>query len=350
LSHSQSVNTTSLNLASEARRKAGIEKIAVEKFSSSGFGITYSDIQKEYSIRKKQAQRTLKYFHEKKVLFTARDLIGQGIDLLENKKPQQFFPVCKKAEIIEKLKKRKSRYDALEFRPLSNSDLLEEMKAQTFMDVLILLPYSLIYVHKLQLILKINKHQIKEIKSHEEIIGRRHVRYVLSANGTVQIAIKSNDTPFRLETELDVSIIFSFFGQVRDRLLYLLGDIKELVVTPVTEWTLVQCDVNKDIEIDDKAQITLPDIQLKYADRVFREYVKIIQGKAYYRMEESLKLNELLPVALDKIRFPFVSLEKRIEDLERNDNCQLVNKDLKTNLGSRLETASTHSYEKGEES
>lgn len=231
----------------------------------------------------------------------AGDLIDQGIDLLENKKPQQFFPACKKAEIIEKLKKRKSsRYGVLELRPMRNSDLVEKMKAQTLLDVLLLLSYIPVFIHKLQLILKINKQQIKEIKSHEEIIGRRYVRYILSANGTVQIAIRSNESPFRLETELDVSILFSFFGQVKDRLLYLLGDVKELVIPPVTEWTLIQCDVNKDIQIDEKAQITLPDIQLKNADRVFREYVKVIQGKAYGRMEESLKLNELLPTALDK--------------------------------------------------
>ena len=262
-----------------------------------------------------QAQRTLKYYHGKKVLFTARDWIGQGIDLLENRKPQQFFPVCIKAEIMEKLKKRKSSYSVLEFRPQSHSDLLEKKKAQTLLDILFLLSYSPIFIHKLQLILKINKQQIKEIKSHEEIVGRRHVRYTLSANGTVQIAIRSNDTPFRLETELDVSIIFSFFGQVKDRLLYLFGDVKESIIPPVIEWILIQCDVNKDIEIDEKAQITLPDIQLKYADRVFREYVKIMQGKAYCRVEESLKLNKVLPEALDNIRHPFTSIESKIDSL-----------------------------------
>lgn len=337
MSHNQSaeyINTMSLNLVSEARRnilKAGIEEIAIEKFDSSGLGITYSDIQKKYSVSKGQAQRTLKYYRRKKVLFTARDWIDQGIDLLDSKKPQQFFPVCKKAEIIEKLKKRK-RYDVLEFQPLSSSHLLEKGKAQTFLDTLLLLSHYPIFIHKLQLILKINKHQIKEIKSHEEIIGRRYVRYILSANGAIQIAIRSNETPFRLETELDISIVFSFFGQVRDRLLYLIGDVKELVIPSVTEWKFLQCDVNKDVEIDEKAQLTLPDIQLKYADRVFREYVKVIQGKAYCRMEESLKLNELLPAALDKIRFPLVSLEKRIEDVER-----LVNTNFRTNLESRLE-------------
>ena len=169
-----------------------------------------------------------------------------------------------------------------------------------------------------QLIFSINKRQISEdkaVRSHEEIIGRRHVRYILSSNGTIQIAIRSNNSPFRLEIELDESILFSFLGQVKDRLLYLLSDVKELVVPPITEWILIQCDVNKDVKIDEKGQLTLPDIQLKYADRVFREYVKIIQGKAYCRVEESVKLNKVLPEALDNIRQPFTLLEEKIDSL-----------------------------------
>ena len=34
------------------------------------------------------------------------------------------------------------------------------------------------------------------------------------------------------------------------------------------EWRLLQCDINRDVELTIKAQITLPDIQLKDADRV----------------------------------------------------------------------------------
>jgi hypothetical protein len=258
------------------------------------------------------------------VLFTSRDLIRQGIHLLANKNPQQYFPTCIKREIIENLKKRKIVHNDLEFQSLSTSfsvtnlNLLQKRKAQTFLDVLLLLPYTPIYIHKLQLIFSINKQQISEgkaIRSHEEIIGRRNIRYILSSNGTVQIAIRSNNSPFRLETELDESTLFSFFGQVKDRLLYLLTDVRELVVPPITEWILIQCDVNKDVEIDEKGQLTLPDIQLKHADRVFREYVKIIRGEAYCRVEESLKLNKVLPEALGNIRQPFTSLEKKIDNL-----------------------------------
>lgn len=95
----------------------------------------------------------------------------------------------------------------------------------------------------------------------------------------------------------------------------LLRDPKELLVTSVMEWILKQCDLNKDIEIDETAQLTLPNIQLMQMDRVFRQYVKIIEGKVYYRTEESLQLNEVLPTALDNIRHPHKSLEKKVDDL-----------------------------------
>jgi hypothetical protein len=83
------------------------------------------------------------------------------------------------------------------------------------------------------------------------------------------------------------------------------------------EWTLKACDLNKDIEIDDIAQLTLPDIQMKYASSVFRGYVKITEGKAYYRIEESPQLNLILPEAFDNIRHPFKSVEDKIDVLMR---------------------------------
>jgi hypothetical protein len=193
-----------------------VERIAIHKYRSGGYGLTFLDVQREFSVGKKRAQRCLKHLHGKKVLFTPMDLTRQGIRLLENKSPQQYFPVRIKAEIIENLKRRN---------------------------------------------------------------------------------------------------IFSFFGQVKDRLLCLLKDVKELIIPPVTAWTLIQCDVNKDVEIDEKCQLTLPDIQLKYMDRVFREYVKIKHDKAYCRVEESVKLNKLLPEALDNIRRSFQPLERRIDNL-----------------------------------
>ena len=148
-----------------------------------------------------------------------------------------------------------------------------------------------------------------------EFIGRRHVTYTMSPNGTVEIYITSNDSPLRIERDEDVSAIFAFLGQVRDRFLYHVSDIRERYVPPLLSWVLKQCDMNKDVKISDKAQQTLPDIQLIHADRVFRLYVKIIEGKAYCRGEESLVLNQLLPQALDTIRHPYKSIEEKMDTL-----------------------------------
>jgi hypothetical protein len=83
------------------------------------------------------------------------------------------------------------------------------------------------------------------------------------------------------------------------------------MVPPITEWKLVQCDINNDVEITDKAQLTFPDIQLEGADRVFRLYVKSLHYKAVYRCEESLAFNDTSVVeVLDQIRNPIKALNK----------------------------------------
>ena len=47
----------------------------------------------------------------------------------------------------------------------------------------------------------------------------------------MEIAVKSSDTPFRLETDEDESVIFSFLGQVRDRPLYHVSDMRATYFT-----------------------------------------------------------------------------------------------------------------------
>ena len=158
---------------------------------------------------------------------------------------------------------------------------------------------------------------INRAKRHEEIIGRRHVKFILSPNGSVEIYVISSDTPFRLETDGDEIIIFSFLGQLRDRLLYWITDIRKRSIPPITEWILKECDLNKDIRIGEKAQLTLPDIQLKTAASVFRLYVKSLKDRAVCRAEESLKVDLLLPEALDNIRHPYKSIESKLLDIDQ---------------------------------
>ena len=53
---------------------------------------------------------------------------------------------------------------------------------------------------------------INRAKPYEENIGRRHVTYRLSPNGTVEVYIATTDTPLRIEEDEDVSAIFAFLG------------------------------------------------------------------------------------------------------------------------------------------
>jgi hypothetical protein len=311
--------------------KEKIESLALEKYRASGRGITTNDLEIRFSIKQVTAQRCFKYIRSRGILFTAQDLIRHGINLLRNKSPQEYYASCIKAEILENARKRNKSVLVGPTGALSNSskhplsNVLEYQKASSFLAVLASLPFAPPYLHKLQLMFHLDKQFYKELKQkeepvnrakpYEEIIGRRHVTYKLSPNGTVEVYIRSTDTPLRIESDEDISAIFAFLGQVRDRFLYHVGDIKERHVPPLMSWVLKQCDLNKDIEISDKAQITLPDIELKQADRVFRIYIKILEGKAYYRAEESLTLNQVLLEAIDSIRHPYKSIENKIEYL-----------------------------------
>lgn len=69
-------------------------------------------------------------------------------------------------------------------------------------------------------------------------------------------------------------------------------------------------NMNNDIEINDKMQLTLPAIQLKYAGRVLRAYVKLLGDRAAYRLEESLKVD------LSLIKDAFVYIRNPNEELK----------------------------------
>ena len=119
-----------------------------------------------FRVKKHQAQRSLKYFHSKHILFTAEDLINQGIDFIQNTNPQQYFPSYIKADIIQDLKKRHSVLVEPTGVNLSKGSLisnnLEDQKARSFFDILIHLPFAPLYMHKLQLKLSIDKQYYKE--------------------------------------------------------------------------------------------------------------------------------------------------------------------------------------------
>ena len=314
-------------------KRKTLEELAIEKARK---GITWKDIRDKFSCNKDKARRKLKYFHSKKVLFTAQDLIDQGLDLpatFRNRKPQRYYARSIKAEIIEQIKKELTnvpvhptgirRHSSI--APLSNA--MEHAKAQNFLDALLLLRFTSSHIHNLHIFLSIDKEYYPTIekhsrsinrgKVHEEYIGKAHVKYTYYPNGKVEILVACSRNPFKIESEGDVSILFSFLGQVKEILMIHLSDKRERMVPPITEWKLVQCDINNDVEITDKAHITCPDIQLESADRVFRWYVKNLQDKAVYRAEESLKVNLPLVEALDVIRKPNKVIEEKIDGMTK---------------------------------
>ena len=93
-----------------------------------------------------------------------------------------------------------------------------------------------------------------------------------------------------------------FLGRVEERLRLLFADTREEIVQPVSRWILKACDVNKDIEIDGLAQLTLPDIQIPLFEKVLRAYVKSIGDKVFYRVELGLTPNKSIEESLEKLR------------------------------------------------
>lgn len=81
----------------------------------------------------------------------------------------------------------------------------------------------------------------------------------------------------------------------------MVSDPHEREVPQVNEWVLQLCDLNKDVEITDKCQIVIPDLQLRYAGKVFRIYVKSSSDRAVARVEESLNVGLPLSDALESI-------------------------------------------------
>ena len=312
-------------------KRKSLEELAAEKASE---GITWKYLRDKFSCSKGEAQRKLKYFHATGMLFTAQDLIDQGLDLpsrFGNRKPQRYYARSMKADIIEEIKKEVKNVlvhptgITISKYPLSNQ--LELQKAQSLLDVLCSLGRHPLYIHKLYLQLSITPEyyrtstitaalpQTKRNKGKQylERMAKADVNFIIYPNGKVMISVACSNSPFKLETDEDESTLFSFLGQIRDRLLYLVNDPRERAIPSIMNWRLSGCDINKDIEISDVTQLSSIDIQLNCADMVFRLYVKSLHDKAVYRCEESLSLKSPLIEAVNKIRNPNKILESKFD-------------------------------------
>ena len=87
--------------------KAARVKVLAEKiYDENGRGMTFEDITIQFELKKPKAQRTLKHFHTKKVLFTAHDLEKDGFHIkgIKRERPQRYFSIGSKTKVIERLR------------------------------------------------------------------------------------------------------------------------------------------------------------------------------------------------------------------------------------------------------
>jgi hypothetical protein len=297
--------------------KKEIGELAVQKYKTCGQGIDFSDITNEFGCSKPQAQSKLKRYCRQGTLFT-----------LKRTSPRCYYPSVRRADILDGLKQEHSI-------PIDPTGAISskappstlQQKAQSLLDALLLLGGASPYIHKLQLRLSIDPTYYNDMqkvrsehngeKQHEEIIGATHVRYSAYPNGTIMVYVASSNNPFKLEDEIT---LYSFLGQVRDRLLDFVKDPRGRIVPPLTDWILTGWDINKDIPVTDIVQLSAPNIQLKEAARVFRLYIKSLGDMAVYRVEESVKMRSSIADALHTIigTIPSQDYTKYYRDPETN--------------------------------
>jgi hypothetical protein len=311
-----------------------IEGLAASKYKENGKGITFNDLlSNEFALHKKQAQITLKHCLEKQVLFT-----------ISNHKPQRYYPTSLRAEILKnKLSKNLPIgvtevvfSDPPHFSINTNSDKATSNRRNKSIVaiqslegyVMPLLPSAPLFIHKIQLKLRIDPECYDELdlsigkgnngKEHVEVIGNVRVSYRFYANGTVMVFTESSNNPFKLEDQTDLSRLIAFFGQVRDRLVISLADTHERIIPGILEWELTQCDINKDIKVGEGLQYTGLKVQVKHFDRLFRVYIKSIGKDTVCRVEESLNSKKSAIDTLNNIFNPIEKTEeKKIEEVNK---------------------------------
>jgi hypothetical protein len=152
-------------------------------------------------------------------------------------------------------------------------------------------------------------------KHHSENIRTNRVDYVLYPNGTVDIHLRCSNNPFKLETEIDLSRIIAFFGQIRDRLIILLRDERERIVPEIMDWQITECDINRDIKLSHLLHFSAIKIQVKYLDHLFRIYIKSMGKETVCRVEESLDPKKSALETINNIFNPMEKVEKQIAAL-----------------------------------
>ncbi len=219
-------------------RSSQVKELAEKNYNENGRGITFEDIMAKFGVSKPKAQRSLKHFLDKRVLFTAEDLKKEGISILGIKRenPQRYYLTNLKTKMIESRKNNVQKDTTVDM--VSETDI---QKVHNFRELLTQLALCILYIHKLQIWSSISRENYELVdwpcrkgtaKAITEGIGIHTVEFHIHPNGSVMIYVSCSNKPFRLYDEQDVSDILFFLGRVEDRIRIFLSDVRDNVIPP----------------------------------------------------------------------------------------------------------------------
>ena len=224
-----------------------LEELALEKYNKNGKGITIKDVIEKFHCTKKKAQRRLKNACIEHVKDGKKTSVLFRLDN-ERTNPQQYYPSCIKAKIIENKRNRLIGTTGVTYSnkghsstyPLHNA--IENQIVQSFLLQLSLLPWQPLNMHNIHLWTIIDKSHYEELKLkpafnktkiERERIGLREVIFKFNKKGSIEIDIACSRNPFQIETDDDVNNFFIFLGKVQYTLACILNDPRERIVPSV---------------------------------------------------------------------------------------------------------------------
>lgn len=252
-----------------SRKLLAIQKLAEDEFMTSHEGITFEDvIRNKLAKHKPQAQVMLKRCRRAGILFT-----------FQGRKPQQYYSSNIESEVRKFLLSAKV--------PIEPSGVTSELKEsaqdvrlQSLLDyVLPLLPDAPLFLHNPHLMFQVKPEYYDDLNISPEKRNRgKRQEYqmyngmlscTLYPNGTVDMYVRCNNKPFRLESYLDIGRLLVFLGQVKAFVMDFLDDPRERAVPDVMDWILTECDINKDIVVSHAFQVAALKVQGKIRVRDF---------------------------------------------------------------------------------
>ena len=140
-----------------------IENLAITKYQSCGLGITFNDITTTFQCKKTKAQKKLKLLCNESSNKNG-ERIKPKLFTMNRTKPQQYFPSCIRATIIENKRNRPIDPTGVTYSkghsstyPLHNA--VESQIVQSFLTQLYLLPWQPLNMHNIRLWMIIEKSQ-----------------------------------------------------------------------------------------------------------------------------------------------------------------------------------------------